>query len=285
MNTNLEPIKNWFGYSRRERRSSFILLLILAIVIMIRYAEPKNSITAEDVTSSILSYSKEVTTDQVILSSNQAPFFFNPNTASFDTLIRLGLSEREASTLLSYRRKGGRFRAPSDLKKVYGLDSVKAVSLLPFVLIEPDTMRKQKPVGSRISQPLIDLNNCDSAALVSLPGIGPVLSGRIIRYRHLLGGFARVEQLKEVYGLKEETFDLIAARLTADSSIVSRIDINTAGFRELSKLPYFERYEITAILKYRELQGVISEINDLVDNKIITYEKSIKLQPYLKFGK
>jgi len=285
MNTNLEPIKNWFGYSRRERRSSFILLLILAIVIMFRYAEPKNSITVEDVTSSILSYSKEVTTDQVILSSNQAPFFFNPNTASFDTLIRLGLSEREASTLLSYRRKGGRFRAPSDLKKVYGLDSVKAVSLLPFVLIEPDTIRKQKPAGSRISQPLIDLNNCDSAALVSLPGIGPVLSGRIIRYRHLLGGFARVEQLKEVYGLKEETFDLIAARLTADSSIVSRIDINTAGFRELSKLPYFERYEITAILKYRELQGVISGINDLVDNKIITYEKSIKLQPYLKFGK
>ena len=284
MNMNLEPIKNWFGYSRRERRSSFILLIILVIIISARYLVPQTGIKAEDVTSSVVSDNENRSDDQVTASAPNSPFSFDPNTASYDTLIRLGLSQREAATLISYREKGGRFRRPSDLKKVYGLDSVKAEKLMVFIVQKADTAKKKVTIVRDKKRPLIDLNNCDSAALVSLPGIGPVLSARIIKYRHLLGGFVRVDQLKEVYGLKEETFNIISSWVTADSSMVEMININTAGFRELSKLPYFESYEIKSVLKYRELQGKINGMAELIDNKIITTEKSVKIRPYLKFG-
>ena len=93
----------------------------------------------------------------------------------------------------------------------------------------------------------IDINGCDSAALVALPGIGPVLSARIIKYRKLLGGFASVEQLKEVYGLPEETYEMIKGRLYADSSGIRKININSSGYKELSRIPYIEKYEVTAI--------------------------------------
>jgi len=129
----------------------------------------------------------------------------------------------------------------------------------------------------------IDINTSDSATIVRLPGIGPVLSARIIKYRHLLGGFATIEQLKEVYGLSEETFEKIKGRVVADSTQITRININSATYKELLRFPYFEKYEVSAILKYRELKGRITEIEDLAENKLITREKVYKVRPYLKY--
>ena len=76
---------------------------------------------------------------------------------------------------------------------------------------------------------------------------------------------------------------MIKDRVFADSTVVRRIDINSAGYKELSHLHYFEKYEVTAILKYRELKGRIKSIDDLTDNKLISMEKAIKVRPYLKF--
>jgi competence protein ComEA len=284
MKINIEPIRNWFGYSRRERRSSSILIIILLTVISVRYVVPQSRITVKDVSSAYVSADEDTVKGQAATLPSHPAFSFNPNTASFDTLIMLGLTQKEAGTLLSYRKKGGKFRHPSDLKKVYGLDSMKAEGLVAFVKIEADPVKKAV-VQSYSRKPPVDLNNCDSAVLVSLPGIGPVLAARIIKYRHLLGGFASVDQLKEVYGIKPETFDIIKSRVTADSSVIARINVNTAGYREFTKLPYFEKYEITAVLKYRQLQGKITGIAELVENKIITPEKADKVLPYLNFGK
>jgi competence ComEA-like helix-hairpin-helix protein len=71
----------------------------------------------------------------------------------------------------------------------------------------------KKPVTMRIN-----LNSADSAELVKLYGIGPVLSKRIIKYRNSLGGkFQSVDQLKNVYGLSEETFNSIKPYLIVDT--------------------------------------------------------------------
>lgn len=144
---------------------------------------------------------------------------------------------------------------------------------------QPYTQKAKRNVPVQI----IDLNSCDSASLESLPGIGPVLSVRIIKYRNLLGGFARVDQLNEVYGLTEETFTLIRNRVRADPSMIRKISINSAEYRQLIRLPYFEKSEVAAILKYRELKGRINGIGDLVENKLIAEEKAEKLKWYLEF--
>jgi DNA uptake protein ComE-like DNA-binding protein len=143
--------------------------------------------------------------------------------------------------------------------------------------------QNNQSVRSRQAIKILDLNSSDSASLEALPGIGPVLSARIIKYRKLLGGFASVSQLREVYGLPEETFTRISGMLVADSADVKKININNADFKQLIKLPYFERYEVTAILKYRELQGRLNGIDDLVGNKLISDETAIKVRPYLEF--
>jgi DNA uptake protein ComE-like DNA-binding protein len=280
-----EPLKNWFGFTRRERRSAFILLLIIILIIALRYTVPERNIDIEDITAGISYIGSPTGIHNGDIPYTGEPFSFDPNTASYDTLIKLGLSSKEASTLINYRNKGGKFRNPADIKKVYGIDEEQAEQLIPFVEVATGTTEQVRIIAYKQQKPLIDINSCDSASLVTLPGIGPVLSARIIKYRHLLGGFVSVNQLTEVYGLPVETFDLIKGKVYADSSTVLRISINSAGYKELSRLPYFEKYEVTAILKYRELEGRIKGISDLVENKLITIEKAAKVRPYLNFEK
>ncbi|HEU4685710.1 MAG TPA: helix-hairpin-helix domain-containing protein [Nitrospira sp.] len=55
----------------------------------------------------------------------------------------------------------------------------------------------------------LDLNSATEEELESLPGIGPVLAGRIIEHRTTIGAFDRVEDLREVKGIGKKKFERI----------------------------------------------------------------------------
>jgi len=244
-----EPVKNWFGFSRRERRSTFSLLLLLVLIIGVRYSFPDSRITINDITG-------------------------NGNLS--ENLSELSFTEYPSSGRTYSRDSGRQFKDTTGRSA-----SVGRRSKYGSTSSANKTVFRQSYKGKQY--PLMEINSSDSATLVRLPGIGPVLSARIIKYRKFLGGFAVKEQLKEVYGLTEETYDLIKGRIFADSSVIERVSINSAGFKELSHLRYLEKYEITAILKYRELKGKIKNIGDLTENKLITVEKAAKVRTYIKF--
>ncbi|ASU83060.1 DNA-binding protein [Nocardiopsis gilva YIM 90087] len=60
--------------------------------------------------------------------------------------------------------------------------------------------------GAPNTQVPLDLNTASSEQLQTLPGIGPVLADRIVRFRDTNGGFGSVEQLREVSGIGERRF-------------------------------------------------------------------------------
>jgi competence protein ComEA len=282
-----KTILEWLGYSRRERRSTLILLVILLIVISVNYLVPSNDPGPEDLSSLLVVPDSIKENNPVIFSDTTVHFHFDPNSASFDTLVDIGLTEKQARTIISYRNKGGRFKMPDDLKKIYGIDEMTSERLIPLITIQKSTRVTRSfssdSILSRNSTAMIDLNRTDSSSLEKLPGLGRVLSSRIIKYRKILGGYTSVEQLKEVYGLQEETYNLLAGKLFADTSLIKRIDINRASLKELSKHPYLDRNDIQAIAKYRELKGIISNSGELIDNKVLTPYKTKKISPYLKF--
>lgn len=225
MKSFLRPFVSWFGYSRRERRASLILLILMVLVLVIRYSIPEKRIEIKDMSALLI---PEVINDG--------------------------------------------FGAPADTDKMFNSKTKYGA-----------TYTKQTRYTFQARK--IELNLCDSADLERLPGIGPVLSARIIKYRNLLGGYVSVAQLREVYGLRDSTYRIICDRLSADSSRVKKININIAGYSELNRHPYLERYEVQAILKYRELQGRIDGISGLTDNKIMTGERALRILPYLSFDK
>jgi competence protein ComEA len=56
---------------------------------------------------------------------------------------------------------------------------------------------------------LVDLNTADEAMLCTLPGIGETRAKEILKYRKEHGGFTKVEELMEVPGIKEATYEKI----------------------------------------------------------------------------
>ncbi|MDP1165536.1 ComEA family DNA-binding protein, partial [Klebsiella pneumoniae] len=53
--------------------------------------------------------------------NNTELFRFDPNTVTKLELQRLGLSEKQAQTIINYRNNGGKFRKKSDFKKMYSV--------------------------------------------------------------------------------------------------------------------------------------------------------------------
>ena len=60
----------------------------------------------------------------------------------------------------------------------------------------------------------IDLNSCDAEELMTIDGIGGTRAAAIIAYRDYLGGYSSVEQLKNISGIGEATFEKIAPYVT-----------------------------------------------------------------------
>ncbi|RMF88283.1 MAG: helix-hairpin-helix domain-containing protein [Nitrospirae bacterium] len=59
----------------------------------------------------------------------------------------------------------------------------------------------------------IHLNTATAEELEALPGIGPVLAERIVRYRADHGPFTTVEELRQVKGVGERLLERLAADL------------------------------------------------------------------------
>jgi DNA uptake protein ComE-like DNA-binding protein len=132
---------------------------------------------------------------------------------------------------------------------------------------------------------VIDINEADSLDLEQLPAIGEKLSSRIVRYRDRLGGFMKLTQLKEVYGLSDSTYQIIFPLLKIEKEFKPKqIDINKADYSEMRKHPYTNISFIKLVLAYRKAHGDFTSQLDL--EKIEQIDKSVldRLAPYLFYG-
>ena len=83
-----------------------------------------------------------------------APFFFDPNTITLDSLCMLGLTPRQAQTILNYRNKGGRCRYPEDFSRMYVVSEELYLRVKPFIAIaseSQDPKRKSQAANAGAS--------------------------------------------------------------------------------------------------------------------------------------
>lgn len=64
------------------------------------------------------------------------------------------------------------------------------------------------------AQGLININTADSTVLQELPGVGPVTAEKIIAYRTEHGSFKSPEDIKEVSGIGDATFEKLKDKIT-----------------------------------------------------------------------
>jgi len=191
---------------------------------------------------------------------------FNPNTSKEEDWIAMGVSAKTARTILRYINKGGRFTDPNDLKKIWGIRASDVDRLLPYIRLEktatPHPMvHTFTPAGFRYSP--IEINTADSAAWASLPGIGKVLSKRIVHYRQRLGGFRSVEDLRKVYGLADSVYTKLLPYLRMMESEKGKPNLNTVTPLRLAQIGGIEQEIAEAIVVYRQQNGPFENFNGL----------------------
>lgn len=126
----------------------------------------------------------------------------------------------------------------------------------------------------------IELNTCDTLDLQILRGIGPYFANNIVKYRELLGGYDRKEQLLEVYGMDSSRYLQIEERITVIKTDLRKIDLNEGSFKSFLRHPYLEFYLVKEIFRYREKNGFDS-VAELKKVKLVTDELYNKVAPYL----
>jgi len=215
---------------------------------------------------------------------------FDPNTASIDQLVEVGIPTFLAKRIDKYRAKGGEFRTRKDLVRIYGFSDSLYRSLKPLITL-PDTLPKKRyPRSSKsnythkpdevIAKPL-EMNSADADTWMEIRGIGPGYSRRILKYRDLLGGYYKPDQLLEVYGFPDSLYQVISDRLKIDSSQIRQININYASAYELSKHPYITWNMGLIIENYRKEEGLFDHPVDLVNKGLLNELLYAKIAAYL----
>jgi len=215
-------------------------------------------------------------------------FAFDPNTLSVAGWQSLGISEKTATGIRKYISHGGKFRQPDDLKKIWGLSAAKLDLLLPYVKIAAEekstpsfTRYDENKAQQKSAQKAIDINLADSAQWETLPGFGAKLSARMVQFRQKLGGFHQIEQVAELYGLKDSVFQAVKTRLMITKIPLRQININLDQAVEMKNHPYLGYRLANAIVAYRESHGLYNAIEDIKKIQLIDEKLFNKISPYL----
>lgn len=79
----------------------------------------------------------------------------------------------------------------------------------------PDSISATENSGDALSVTYpINLNTCTAQELMSVDGIGETRAAAILSYREHLGGYTSVEQIKDISGIGDATYESIAPYLT-----------------------------------------------------------------------
>lgn len=298
-------IRDYFTFTRNERKGITVLVILIFLLALanklIFFLEKPAKIDAalldsarqklgeyndsvnQNLNSKALFFFNPNKIDSVALPqlkpSDVEPFLFDPNTATDDEFTRLGFSGKQIAAIRKYIGKGGVFKDQDDFFKIRVIGEGQKRILSGWIAIR-DKKNEQAKINNARNVLVVEINSADSVQLEQLPGIGSVLAKRIIKYRDLLGGFYSISQLKEVYGLSDQTFGLIQDKVTVNASKIHRVDMNFADMGELSRHPYLKKELAKKIVKFRARNGSISDLAVLRDSMILNLDEYNRIKPY-----
>lgn len=298
--------KDFFYFSRTERRGVLILAVLIVLVCTASWFIPTKDVAdikedpdfEKEYTEFIASIKEREHSQNT--SYKRVPFQqrkvvlapFDPNTADSVSFLNLGLPSWMAGNILRYRAKGGKFRQPADFRKVYGLTEEQYTTLLPYISIAEkfafkdtirllsrreaqDTLLHYKyPTGT-----VIDLNQADTTELKKIPGIGSAIARMIVGYRKQLGGFYKVEQLQDIH----LSVDKLHEWLAVNENGTQRINLNKAGIERLKAHPYINFYQAKIIVEYRKKKGKIQSLEQFKLYEEFSEKDFERISPYICF--
>ncbi|WP_166385080.1 ComEA family DNA-binding protein [Polaribacter sp. 11A2H] len=289
----MKIFKSHFWYHKSQRNGIFFLtLLILTMQAVIVFGDLSSENEMDLNSNQVLAFHQQIDSLRIIETERRKPkiYPFNPNYITDSKGEKLGMSINEIDRLLAFRTTNKFINSKSEFQKVTQISDSLLNKIAPYFKF-PDWVvnqnlnsslkgakqsyykKKEKKVSTT------DINKATAEDFKTINGIGDAFSERIVKYRTRLQGFSIEDQLKEVWGLDKEVANKVLSKFTiVDKPIISKINVNTATFKELLKNPYIDYTLCKKIFEYRdevaELQN-ISELKNIKDFPLDKYERIV----------
>ena len=239
--------KDFFYYSKGERRAVYVLLVLIALfvvgIVCIPERQPAfdSGLTASD------------SVEWKKLESETRPKWKHPKKDSFP---------EKKKEPLAYQ---------SNVRKSPKKDTLRQKVFSP----KKEYVKAFKyPEGT-----LVEVNSADTTVLKKIPGIGSGIAGGIVRYRERLGGFYALSQLEEV---KHVTPELLKW-FKLDNDSIRKLEINKASLDKLRAHPYLTFYQAKVIVEHRRKKGQIKSLSQLALYEEFTEKDLERLSAYVSF--
>ena len=291
-------IKDYFAFTKGEKRGSFVLLLIISLLIIanlsIGYFAPKTQTDFSEFKTAIDSFEREIsnkknTTETLTL------FNFNPNSCSDEDLKKLGFANWQIKSINKYKAKGGKWKTKNDVKKIYGLSQDHFHQLEPYIQLPNKTntnsSKKKKEVIRYFN---FDPNTATESEWKKL-GFKDWQIETIFNYKNKGGNWKTKSDVQKIYGLSEndfqklKTYILLPEKKESKESFVKKdytimVDINKSTTKELTQLKgiHSEKYA-AIIIKYRNKLGgfvrkeQLKEVWNMTSETYNNFEKQLDL--------
>jgi competence protein ComEA len=301
-----EGLKDLLSMHRDERRGITVLVLLLfilaVIVCYLQWFRPPKVHDMAAMEAQMAAWITELETEHDTVEIK--PFPFDPNTIGREEWRALGLTDKQIDGLERYQNKGGHFRTKKDLGRMYSIKPELFARLEPFILLPDSLTRKAYPKKDRAWEKehaerkgpyperathsewtirTVELNSADTIGLIAVRGIGPAFARSIVKYREVLGGYVSLDQLAEVYILRDKPDAVLRLKelLTLDPSLVRRIPINTCTADDLAAHPYVRWKLAKTLVAYRTHHGPFATVADIQGCPLVVDSVFRKLAPYL----
>lgn len=297
--------KDFFYYSKGERRAVYVLSLLIVLFMIGSWVLPEfvekpmeSSPTQEEKESFAKNIRKKKEESKVryVRQPKREIILkeFDPNTADSTDFLNLGLPSFMASNILKYRVKGGKFATPESFARIYGMTDDRFAQLKPYIRISeafaynPDTLRKDTMRCPKDTFPkvfkysegtLVDVGVADTTELKKIPGIGPGIARAIVAHRNRLGGFYRLEQLEEVEYVTPDLMKWFKLEVVD----IRKLKINQVGLDKLRAHPYLNFYQAKVIVEHRKKRGEIKSLSQLSLYEEFTGKDLERLSAYIAF--
>jgi competence ComEA-like helix-hairpin-helix protein len=312
------PLKDFFHYSKGERRGTLWLLTILLILLIFYFFQQWKSITPNKTSHSEQVIIERFSADTYNKSkyskakTNISYFDFDPNTIGVEDWQKLGFSEKQAKSIEKYKSAGAQFFKKEDLKKLFVVDEEKYLELEPYINIEKTdnssgSSNYKKYKYDKIEYPKSDYDKPRYRIVTIAESSEPIYNGLgthelEMRYSRTDAGYkyvlvANLDSIAQLSVLTKAAYENITSedinslkgyyRIKAkeDKAPQKIINIKTADTTEVKSLRGIGSSFAKRIIKYRNMIGgfiskeQLKEVYGLDQDKYDQIEAFIKVDP------
>ena len=246
-------MKQYFVFSKKERLGMAVLLVLIFSMWLLPEFFGRDTKVPEDILrKASLEREKMAVSQEAGNASGSIKFFrlfpFDPNTIDEAGWKELGIRPKTISIIQKYVARGGQFRNPDDLLKIYSLRPDEAKRLIPYVRIKngsPGTVMKDESSRS--------LNQFHKQAVFPLRKIDQATDWRIHGEK------------KSFVNPFDDQHGPVYKRKNFSHQEISPVDINTADTSLFIALPGIGSRLAARIILFREKLGGFYSIEQLTE--------------------